>query len=86
MPEPARRPRVNLSRAAPLHNARGGTRPDPVRAAPAAEATGADGSTAPLRTDRRRIRNADIAGIMAAVRLPLNFAMAATPEMRAAGG
>jgi pyridoxine 5-phosphate synthase len=57
--------------------------PDPVRAAKAAEAAGADGITAHLREDRRHIRDADIDAIMAGISVPLNFEMAATEEMQA---
>jgi pyridoxine 5-phosphate synthase len=57
--------------------------PDPVRAARMAEAAGADGITAHLREDRRHIRDADIAAIMEAITIPLNFEMAATEEMQA---
>jgi pyridoxine 5-phosphate synthase len=56
---------------------------DPVRAALVAQAAGVDGITAHLREDRRHISDADIEGLMAALRLPLNFEMAATPEMQA---
>ena len=79
------RPRlgVNIDHVATLRNARGGIWPDPVRAARAAEAAGADGITAHLREDRRHIRDADIPAIMAATSLPLNFEMAATAEMQA---
>jgi pyridoxine 5-phosphate synthase len=63
-------------------NARGGSLPDPVRAARMAEAAGADGITAHLREDRRHIRDADIAAIMEAITIPLNFEMAATEEMQ----
>jgi pyridoxine 5-phosphate synthase len=74
---------VNIDHVATLRNARGGAWPDPVRAARAAQAAGADGITAHLREDRRHIRDADIAGIMEAITLPLNFEMAATEEMQA---
>jgi pyridoxine 5-phosphate synthase len=47
-----------------------------------AEAAGADGITAHLREDRRHIRDADIAAIMEAITIPLNFEMAATEEMQ----
>jgi pyridoxine 5-phosphate synthase len=47
-----------------------------------AEAAGADGITAHLREDRRHIRDADIAAIMDAITIPLNFEMAATEEMQ----
>lgn len=74
---------VNIDHVATLRNARGGAFPDPVRAAVAAEAAGADGITAHLREDRRHIRDADIAAIMEAITIPLNFEMAATEEMQA---
>ncbi len=81
----ARRQRlgVNIDHVATLRNARGGALPDPVRAALLAEAAGADGITAHLREDRRHIRDEDIARLMAEIRLPLNFEMAATAEMQA---
>jgi len=73
---------VNIDHVATLRNARGGALPDPVRAATMAEAAGADGITAHLREDRRHIRDADIAAIMGAITIPLNFEMAATDEMQ----
>ena len=72
---------VNIDHVATVRNARGGNHPDPVRAALAAEAAGADGITAHLREDRRHIRDADIYALKDAIRLPLNFEMAATEEM-----
>lgn len=74
---------VNIDHVATVRNARGGPTPDPVRAALLAQAAGADGITAHLREDRRHIRDADIAGIMDAIEIPLNFEMAATAEMQA---
>lgn len=74
---------VNIDHVATLRNARGGTLPDPVRAALLAEEAGADGITAHLREDRRHIRDEDIARLMEALRVPLNFEMAATQEMQA---
>ncbi len=74
---------VNIDHVATLRNARGGAHPDPVRAALLAQEAGADGITAHLREDRRHIRDDDIARLMAALRVPLNFEMAATPEMQA---
>lgn len=73
---------VNIDHVATLRNARGGATPDPVRAAILAEQAGADGITAHLREDRRHIRDADIAAIMGAITIPLNFEMAATDEMQ----
>jgi pyridoxine 5-phosphate synthase len=78
---PYQRLGVNIDHVATVRNARGGGHPDPVRAARAAEAAGADGITAHLREDRRHIRDADIAAIMEAITIPLNFEMAATDEM-----
>ena len=73
---------VNIDHVATVRNARGGTVPDPVRAAIMAEAAGADGITAHLREDRRHITDKDIEGLMAALKGPLNFEMAATAEMQ----
>ena len=74
---------VNIDHVATVRNARGSAYPDPVRAAKLAEEAGADGITAHLREDRRHIRDEDIEGLMAALSRPLNFEMAATPEMQA---
>ena len=72
---------VNIDHVATIRNARGGGHPDPVHAAKAAEAAGADGITAHLREDRRHISDDDITNLMAAIRVPLNLEMAATEEM-----
>ncbi len=72
---------VNIDHVATIRNARGGEHPDPVRAAFAAAAAGADGITAHLREDRRHIRDDDIAQLMAQLTIPLNLEMAATEEM-----
>jgi len=74
---------VNIDHVATVRNARGGAWPDPLRAAQLAEQAGADGITAHLREDRRHISDADIAGLMEVLRVPLNFEMAATEEMQA---
>jgi pyridoxine 5-phosphate synthase len=74
---------VNIDHVATVRNARGSQWPDPLRAALLAEAAGADGITAHLREDRRHIRDADIAALMAGIGLPLNFECAATDEMQA---
>ena len=73
---------LNIDHVATLRNARGGALPDPVRAAREAEAAGVDGITAHLREDRRHIRDADVAAILEAITIPLNFEMAATEEMQ----
>ncbi len=72
---------VNVDHVATVRNARGGRLPDPVRAAKAAIAAGADGITAHLREDRRHITDDDIARLKAEIAKPLNFEMAATEEM-----
>ena len=74
---------VNIDHVATVRNARGSAWPDPLRAALLAEAAGADGITAHLREDRRHIRDADIAALMAGIGIPLNFECAATAEMQA---
>ena len=73
---------VNIDHVATVRNARGGAYPDPLRAAKIAEDAGADGITAHLREDRRHISDADIEGLMEVLSVPLNFEMAATPEMQ----
>ena len=73
---------VNIDHVATLRNARGGGNPDPVRAALMAQDAGADGITAHLREDRRHIHDADMVGLKSALRVPLNFEMAATAEMQ----
>ncbi len=81
-PTPPLRLGVNIDHVATVRNARGGAHPDPVRAALMAIAAGADGITAHLREDRRHIRDADMAGLKAAIgATPLNFEMAATDQM-----
>src|SRR6201990_2197925 len=72
---------VNVDHIATLRNARGGERPDPVRAALAAIEAGADGITAHLREDRRHIRDEDMTRLKAEISKPLNFEMAATADM-----
>ena len=75
---------VNIDHVATVRNARGGTTPDPMRAAEIALAAGADGITAHLREDRRHISDADMDALAVITRrrgLPLNFEMAVTEEM-----
>jgi len=74
---------VNIDHVATLRNARGGVHPDPLNAARAAIAGGADGITMHLREDRRHIRDDDVHRVRAAIGKPLNLEMAATPEMAA---
>lgn len=72
---------VNIDHVATIRNARGGSFPDPVRAALLAASAGADGITAHLREDRRHISDDDITRLTNEVNLPLNLEMAATEEM-----
>ncbi len=72
---------VNIDHVATLRNARGGSHPDPVRAAEIAIEAGADGITAHLREDRRHIVDDDIARLMDRITCPLNLEMAPTGEM-----
>ncbi|MFH0298679.1 pyridoxine 5'-phosphate synthase [Bradyrhizobium sp. 31Argb] len=81
MPVPPLRLGVNVDHVATLRNARGGARPNPVRAALLAIEAGADGITAHLREDRRHIRDEDMARLKAEISKPLNFEMAATDDM-----
>ncbi len=77
---------VNIDHVATVRNARGGTHPDPVRAAQEALTAGADGITAHLREDRRHITDADIdalSDLCAVAGKPLNLEMAVTDEMLA---
>ncbi|MGY9002944.1 MAG: pyridoxine 5'-phosphate synthase, partial [Rhodospirillales bacterium] len=74
---------VNIDHVATVRNARGGTYPDPARAAIMATKAGADGITAHLREDRRHIIDDDLARIMAEIDVPLNLEIAATTEMTA---
>jgi pyridoxine 5-phosphate synthase len=78
---PAIRLGINVDHVATVRNARGGSHPDPVRAAKIAVAAGADGITAHLREDRRHIVDDDIVRLKAQIAKPLNLEMAATPEM-----
>lgn len=74
---------VNIDHVATVRNARGGSSPDPLRAAKLAEKAGADGITAHLREDRRHISDGDIKALRSHLNLPLNLEMAATSEMQA---
>jgi len=77
---------VNIDHVATVRNARGGSHPDPVRAAREALAAGADGITAHLREDRRHITDTDIeslSDLCAVAGRPLNLEMAVTHEMLA---
>ncbi|CAA9461970.1 MAG: Pyridoxine 5'-phosphate synthase, partial [uncultured Solirubrobacteraceae bacterium] len=72
---------INIDHVATLRQARRGADPDPVAAALACEAAGADGITAHLREDRRHIQDADVARLAEAVTTYFNLEMACTDEM-----
>ena len=72
---------VNVDHIATIRQARGVEYPDPTQAADIARKAGADGITVHLREDRRHIQDFDVFNVKKSVPLPLNFEMAATPEM-----
>jgi pyridoxine 5-phosphate synthase len=74
---------VNIDHVATLRNARGAIYPDPLEAAYAAAAGGADQITIHLREDRRHITDRDVQLLRETVSLPLNLEMACTREMLA---
>jgi pyridoxine 5-phosphate synthase len=72
---------VNIDHIATLREARQTDEPDPVRAAAAAEAAGADGITVHLREDRRHIQDADVRALRRSVRTVLNLELGAHAEI-----
>ena len=72
---------INIDHIATLRNARGGSVPDPVTAALAAERAGADGIVCHLREDRRHIRDHDVKALRRSVRTKLDLEMAATEDI-----
>jgi len=72
---------INIDHVATLRQARRGFEPDPVEAAAACEAAGADGITAHLREDRRHIQDADIERLKKSIRTYFNLEMACVAEM-----
>jgi pyridoxine 5-phosphate synthase len=72
---------VNVDHVATLRQARGVDYPDPVEAALAAEAAGADGITVHLREDRRHIQERDVEELRRRLRIKLNLEMAVTDAM-----
>jgi pyridoxine 5-phosphate synthase len=73
---------VNIDHVATVRQARGGSHPEPLRAAVIAAKAGADGITAHLREDRRHISDSDIEALRLELHIPLNLEMAATDEMK----
>ena len=72
---------INIDHVATLRQARRGRQPDPVEAALACEAAGADGITAHLREDRRHIQDDDVGRLKNSVRTYFNLEMACVAEM-----
>ena len=83
---PYQRLYVNVDHVATIRQARRTDEPDPVEAALACEAAGADGITAHLREDRRHIQDADIERLATSIGTVLNLEMALTDEMLAIAG
>ena len=67
---------VNIDHVATIRNARGGTHPDPVKAAIIVEKCGADLVVVHLREDRRHIKEIDISNIIDNIKIPLQLEIA----------
>ena len=72
---------VNIDHVATIRNARGGNLPALSRAAKIVESSGADLLTVHLREDRRHVNEIDLETILNTINIPLNFEIAANPEM-----
>jgi pyridoxine 5-phosphate synthase len=72
---------VNVDHVATLRQARGTVYPDPVEAAAAAEAAGADNITVHLREDRRHIQERDLQLMRERLRTRMNLEMAVSEEI-----
>jgi pyridoxine 5-phosphate synthase len=72
---------VNIDHVATLRQARRARAPDPVHAALAAEAAGADAITLHLREDRRHIQDRDVRALRPLLQTRMNLEMAVTDEM-----
>ena len=72
---------VNIDHVATVREARKTDEPDPVPAAHAAEAGGADGITFHLREDRRHIQDRDVERLAAAGLTTLNFELATSADI-----
>ncbi|HEX5003909.1 MAG TPA: pyridoxine 5'-phosphate synthase [Gemmatimonadales bacterium] len=74
---------VNIDHVATVRQARRTDEPDPLAAAHAAMAGGADGITVHLREDRRHIQDADVIAIAESRAGPLNFELALSDDILA---
>jgi pyridoxine 5-phosphate synthase len=72
---------INVDHVATVRQARKTDEPDPLEAARAAEAAGANGITIHLREDRRHIQDHDVTAIAAAVTTVCNLELAARDEI-----
>jgi len=72
---------VNIDHVATLRQVRRSRYPDPVHAALAAEAAGADSITLHLREDRRHIQDADVRALRGLLQTRMNLETAVTDEM-----
>lgn len=72
---------VNVDHVATVRQARRTDEPDPVEAARASEAAGADGITVHLREDRRHIQDHDVRRLTDAVTTALNLELATAPDI-----
>jgi pyridoxine 5-phosphate synthase len=72
---------VNIDHVATLREARHTDEPEPLRAAAACEAAGADGITVHLREDRRHIQDVDVRALRAAIRTVLNLELGAHEDI-----
>ena len=81
MPAKQQRLYINIDHVATLRQARRADEPDPIAAAAACEAAGADGITAHLREDRRHIQDADVLRLRETVESYFNLELAAVREM-----
>lgn len=72
---------INVDHVATIRQARHADEPDPLAAALACEAAGADGITIHLREDRRHIQDRDVIAIAGAVSTVCNLELAARDEI-----
>jgi pyridoxine 5-phosphate synthase len=72
---------INIDHVATLRNARGGTFPDPVKAARVCEEAGAVGIVCHLREDRRHIKDEDVRRLRSLIKKKLDLEMAAAEEI-----
>ncbi len=72
---------VNIDHIATLRQARGGTMPDPARAACLCEKAGANSIVAHLREDRRHIQDKDIEFLRKKIKTRLNLEMSIAPAI-----